>query len=84
MTSHVSSLFNFGKMEWPEPVVFAPVGDHRATFIFLHGFGYTAEELVPHVEKWRSNARFDGVKFILPNARSIPITAVRRLSLVAN
>ncbi|KAF3352931.1 Eukaryotic translation initiation factor 2A [Verticillium dahliae VDG1] len=57
------------------PLVFPAPGRHTATVIFAHGLGDTGHGWASAVESWRRRQRLDGVKFILPNAPMIPITA---------
>src|SRR5690606_7916613 len=49
---------------------------HTATVIFAHGLGDTGHGWQPVVENWRRRQRLDHVKFILPHAPMVPITAV--------
>ncbi|CAI4210836.1 unnamed protein product [Parascedosporium putredinis] len=48
---------------------------HTATVIFAHGLGDTGYGWQSAVENWRRRQRLDHVKFILPHAPSMPITA---------
>ncbi|KAM0326197.1 hypothetical protein ACHAQA_006794 [Verticillium albo-atrum] len=57
------------------PLIFPAPGRHTATVIFSHGLGDTGHGWASAVENWRRRQRLDGVKFILPNAPMIPITA---------
>jgi lysophospholipase I len=41
----------------------------------VHGLGDTGHGWASAVENWRMRQRLDEVKFILPHAPSIPITA---------
>jgi lysophospholipase-1 len=50
---------------------------HTATVIFAHGLGDTGYGWKGSVENWRLRQRLDHVKFILPHAPQIPITANR-------
>lgn len=56
------------------PLVFPALARHTATVIFLHGLGDTRDGWSFAVENWRRRQRLDEVKFILPQAPSIPIT----------
>lgn len=49
---------------------------HTATVIFVHGLGDTGYGWSAVVENWRLRHRLDEVKFILPHAPRIPVTAV--------
>jgi len=60
-----------------KPLVVPAQGRHSATLIVAHGLGdagagwyFLAQELV-------QTQKFDHVKFVFPNAPSIPITLVR-------
>ncbi|KAI1398842.1 Phospholipase/carboxylesterase [Hypoxylon fuscum] len=48
---------------------------HTATVIFVHGLGDTGYGWSAVVENWRLRHRLDEVKFILPHAPRIPVTA---------
>ena len=65
--------------EYPDPIVFDAKGKHTATVIFSHGLGDTAHSWALSVGEWRSNSELDGVKWVLPNAPTRSLTAVRRL-----
>lgn len=70
--NHQKSNFisSFGNTEG---IVFQPqVGKHTATVIFIHGLGDSASGLEDIVDMW--SASFPHVKFILPTARSMPIS----------
>ncbi|KAK4189229.1 Phospholipase/carboxylesterase/thioesterase [Podospora australis] len=56
------------------PLLFPATARHTATVIFIHGLGDTGYGWASAVENWRRRQRLDEVKFILPNAPSIPIT----------
>ncbi|KAL0937474.1 acyl-protein thioesterase 1 [Colletotrichum truncatum] len=57
------------------PLVFPAVGKHTATVIFAHGLSDTGNGWASAVENWRRRQRLNEVKFILPHAPQIPITA---------
>lgn len=57
------------------PLVFPPAARHTATVIFVHGLGDTGHGWAPAVENWRMRSKLDEVKFILPHAPQIAITA---------
>lgn len=57
------------------PLLFPATARHTATVIFIHGLGDTGHGWASAVENWRRRQRLDEVKFILPHAPSIPITA---------
>jgi len=57
-------------LSYPEPTVFEPNGEHKATLLILHGLGDTADG-------WASMAgifAIPGLKFIFPTAPMRPIT----------
>ncbi|KAK3695496.1 Phospholipase/carboxylesterase/thioesterase [Podospora appendiculata] len=56
-------------------LIFPATARHTATIIFIHGLGDSGHGWASAVENWRRRQRLDEVKFILPNAPSIPITA---------
>jgi hypothetical protein len=49
---------------------------HTATVIMAHGLGDSGAGWVSLAENWRRRSKFDEVKFVFPNAPSIPITIV--------
>ena len=49
---------------------------HTATVIMAHGLGDSGAGWVSLAENWRKRSKFEEVKFIFPNAPSIPITIV--------
>jgi predicted esterase len=59
------------------PLIVPAVERHTATVIFFHGLGDQGQGWVDVVEMMRQTKRRLGqVKFILPNAPTIPITMV--------
>lgn len=58
------------------PLVSPAPKKHTATVIFAHGLGDTGHGWASAVENWRRRQRLDEVKFVLPHAPTIPITAV--------
>lgn len=58
------------------PLTFPAPGKHTATVIFAHGLGDTGHGWASAVENWRRRQRLDEVKFVLPHAPAVPITAV--------
>jgi predicted esterase len=61
-----------------KPITIAAVGPkHTATLIVAHGLGDSGAGWVFLAEEWIMANKFDYVKFIFPNAPSIPITIVR-------
>ncbi|KAI1097063.1 hypothetical protein F4804DRAFT_328791 [Jackrogersella minutella] len=58
------------------PLLFPAAAKHTATVIFVHGLGDTGHGWASAVENWRRRQRLDEVKFILPHAPRIPVTAV--------
>ncbi|KAI0192840.1 Phospholipase/carboxylesterase/thioesterase [Astrocystis sublimbata] len=57
------------------PLLFNASAKHTATVIFLHGLGDTGAGWAPAVEGWVRTKKFDEVKWVLPNAPAVPITA---------
>ncbi|RKU40548.1 hypothetical protein DL546_002638 [Coniochaeta pulveracea] len=57
------------------PLVFPATAQHTATVIFVHGLGDTGHGWASAVENWRRRQKLDEVKFVLPHAPNIPITA---------
>lgn len=64
-------------MQRAKPLLLAASAKHTATVIFLHGLGDTGYGWAPAVEGWIRRGRLNEVKWVLPNAPRIPITAVR-------
>jgi predicted esterase len=58
------------------PLVVPAVSRHTATIIMAHGLGDSGAGWVDLAENWRRREKFNEVKFIFPNAPTIPITAV--------
>ncbi|CAG9939499.1 unnamed protein product [Clonostachys rosea f. rosea IK726] len=56
------------------PVILPAIGRHTATVIFCHGLGDTGHGWADTIEQIRRKRRLDEIKFILPNAPTIPIT----------
>jgi predicted esterase len=52
---------------------------HTATVIMAHGLGDSGAGWVSLAENWRRRGKFEDVKFVFPNAPSIPITIVSDL-----
>jgi predicted esterase len=61
-----------------KPLVFTAAARHTATVIFLHGLGDTGYGWSSAVEQWRRREKLNEVKFVLPHAPRMPITAVCR------
>ncbi|KAI8959732.1 Phospholipase/carboxylesterase [Daldinia sp. FL1419] len=57
------------------PLIFPAAAKHTATVIFIHGLGDTGYGWAGAVENWRLRQKLDEVKFILPHAPRIPVTA---------
>jgi len=60
----------------PAALIIPAVKRHTATIIMAHGLGDSGAGWVSLAENWRRRQKFDEVKFIFPNAPSIPITVV--------
>ncbi|KAI0967826.1 Phospholipase/carboxylesterase/thioesterase [Xylaria arbuscula] len=58
-----------------KPLLFAASAKHTASVIFLHGLGDTGFGWASAVESWVRRGKLDEVKWILPHAPRIPITA---------
>lgn len=58
------------------PVVFPALSRHTATVIFVHGLGDSGNGWADAVQLWQRKHRLDEVKFVLPNARVMPISVV--------
>lgn len=58
-------------------LIIPAVKKHTATVIMAHGLGDSGAGWVSLAENWRRRSKFDEVKFIFPNAPTIPITVVR-------
>jgi predicted esterase len=63
-------------MSGPGALVVPAVKRHTATVIMAHGLGDTGAGWVTLAENWRRRQKFEEVKFIFPNAPTIPITVV--------
>ncbi|KAH6711011.1 putative acyl-protein thioesterase 1 [Leptodontidium sp. MPI-SDFR-AT-0119] len=61
-------------MSKPTSLIIPAVKKHTATLIFAHGLGDSGAGWVSLAENWRRRQKFEEVKFIFPNAPSIPIT----------
>ncbi|OTB17164.1 hypothetical protein K445DRAFT_316658 [Daldinia sp. EC12] len=57
------------------PLLFPAAAKHTATVIFIHGLGDTGYGWASAVENWRRRQRLDEIKFILPHAPRISVTA---------
>jgi predicted esterase len=49
---------------------------HTATVIMAHGLGDSGAGWIDLAENWRLRSKFEEVKFIFPNAPTIPISVV--------
>ncbi|KAI6089643.1 Phospholipase/carboxylesterase [Hypoxylon rubiginosum] len=65
------------------PLLFPAAAKHTATVIFAHGLGDTGYGWAPVVENWRRRERLDEVKFILPHAPRMPVTAADGMPIPA-
>ncbi|KAL2886016.1 Acyl-protein thioesterase 1 [Ceratocystis lukuohia] len=61
-------------MAHPAPLTVPAVGKHTATIIFAHGLGDTCAGWIDVVRNWRLRSKLNQVKFVLPNAPTIPVT----------
>ncbi|KAI0403106.1 acyl-protein thioesterase-1-like protein [Xylaria palmicola] len=64
-----------------KPLLIAASAKHTATVIFLHGLGDTGFGWASAVESWTRRSQLDEVKWVLPHAPRIPITAAEGMSL---
>ncbi|EKD12236.1 uncharacterized protein L3040_000293 [Drepanopeziza brunnea f. sp. 'multigermtubi'] len=64
-------------MSKPTSLIIPAVKKHTATVIMAHGLGDSGAGWVSLAENWRRRQKFEEVKFIFPNAPSIPITVNR-------
>lgn len=58
----------------PTALIIPAVKRHTATVIMAHGLGDSGGGWVGLAENWRRRQKFEEVKFIFPNAPTIPIT----------
>ncbi|KAL6862034.1 Phospholipase/carboxylesterase [Trichoderma novae-zelandiae] len=65
------------------PVVFPALSRHTATVIFVHGLGDSGSGWADAVQMWQRKHRLDEVKFVLPNARVMPITVNQGFAMPA-
>ncbi|KAI1116586.1 phospholipase/Carboxylesterase [Nemania sp. NC0429] len=63
------------------PLFFSASTKHTATVIFLHGLGDTGFGWAPAVEGWIRRGRLDQVKWVLPHAPRIPVTAAEGMPM---
>ncbi|EHL00942.1 putative Acyl-protein thioesterase 1 [Glarea lozoyensis 74030] len=56
------------------PLVIPAVKKHTATVIMAHGLGDSGAGWVTLAQNWRLRQKFEEVKFVFPNAPTIPIT----------
>ncbi|KAI1436955.1 Phospholipase/carboxylesterase/thioesterase [Xylaria sp. CBS 124048] len=66
-----------------KPLLFAASAKHTATVIFLHGLGDTGFGWASAVEGWIGRGKLDQVKWVLPHAPRMPITAAEGMSMPA-
>ncbi|KAI0509612.1 phospholipase/Carboxylesterase [Xylaria bambusicola] len=57
------------------PISIAAKATHTATVIFLHGLGDSGRGWIPAVADWVRGKKLDHVKWVLPHAPHVPITA---------
>jgi predicted esterase len=63
-------------MSGPGALIVPAVKRHTATIIVAHGLGDSGAGWVGLAENWRRRQMFEEVKFVFPNAPTIPITVV--------
>ncbi|KAI3330606.1 phospholipase/Carboxylesterase [Ustulina deusta] len=64
-----------------KPLFFAASAKHTATVIFLHGLGDTGFGWASAVESWVRRGKLNEVKWVLPHAPRMPITAADGMSM---
>ncbi|KAI0450311.1 phospholipase/Carboxylesterase [Xylaria acuta] len=64
-----------------KPLLFSASAKHTATVIFLHGLGDTGFGWAGAVEGWIRRSKLDEVKWVLPHAPRIPITAAEGMPM---
>ncbi|KAI0185533.1 phospholipase/Carboxylesterase [Xylaria flabelliformis] len=64
-----------------KPLFFSASAKHTATVIFLHGLGDTGFGWAGAVEGWIRRGKLDEVKWVLPHAPRIPITAAEGMPM---
>ncbi|OQE18014.1 hypothetical protein PENSTE_c019G06890 [Penicillium steckii] len=63
------------------PYVVPALKKHTATVIMAHGLGDSGAGWMALAQNWRRRGMFDEVKFVFPNAPSIPITVNMGMSM---
>ena len=71
-----ADTFGTAKMPSATALIVPAVKKHTATVIMAHGLGDSGAGWISLAENWRRRQKFEEVKFIFPNAPSIPITVV--------
>ncbi|KAI1366645.1 phospholipase/Carboxylesterase [Xylaria arbuscula] len=66
-----------------KPLMIAASARHTATVIFLHGLGDTGFGWAPAVEGWVGGKKLNHVKWVLPHAPRLPITAAQGMPMPA-
>ncbi|KAI1150331.1 phospholipase/Carboxylesterase [Nemania diffusa] len=71
------------KMAMPraKPLFFSASAKHTATVIFLHGLGDTGFGWASAAEGWIRRGKLDEVKWVLPHAPRMPITAAEGMPM---
>ncbi|KAI0415179.1 phospholipase/Carboxylesterase [Xylaria grammica] len=64
-----------------KPLLFSASAKHTATVIFLHGLGDTGFGWASAVEGWIRGNKLDEVKWVLPHAPRMPITAAEGMPM---
>lgn len=75
-TCLAESLLPDPTIKMSKPLLIAASARHTATVIFLHGLGDTGYGWAPAVESWISGKKLNHVKWVLPHAPRLRITAV--------
>lgn len=79
LSTYSHRRFDTANMANRRALIVPALKKHTATVIMAHGLGDSGAGWVSLAENWRRRGKFDEVKFVFPNAPSIPITIVRRI-----
>lgn len=70
-------------LQYLKPIIVNPRAKHTATIIFLHGLGDTGYGWKPVADMFSTDSALHHVKWILPHAPTVPVTANRRVEMPA-
>jgi len=68
-------------MSGPAALIVPAIKRHTATVILAHGLGDSGAGWIWLAENWRKRNKFEEVKFVFPNAPTIPITLNRGMRM---